>query len=268
LPVPDGARVNRESTLADIVPMPVIIKPDKTLCGKSNIYFCSDSSHMAHYINNAVNASNNQFAEIESYIEGIDSTCLFLLNNGNMEIIAWWDELVGIDINKNITGLGVSVPSVIENTGAQEKAEDILSKLASFFPEVKAVLLVSFRISLKEEVYIIEIHADLGGDLIAELLLPAAIPGFDFFQETIKILTGEVTIIKRIKFPSTSLYYLSEIRKKYKNLYTNYHAYVISHWKNIRENLSILDYIIRYENINLFVKPLHKLYLEEIIGKI
>jgi biotin carboxylase len=187
---PCGVKTNISYISEDMV-FPVIVKPDMTKLGKTSIQLCFDESGLAESIFNAMNNSASGYAEVETYIEGIDVSCLCFANKGHIRYMAWWDELVGIDYNKNIRGAGISIPSVIEGTTAQQEAATIGKRLMEGFHDVCALILLSFRITNSGKPYLIEVHADLGGDYIAEALLPAANKDFNFFKIAIDVASGK-----------------------------------------------------------------------------
>ena len=56
-------------------------------------------------------------------------------------------------------------------------------------------------------IYIIELHADLGGDLIADELLPKACPSFDFFEVAVEAAVGNYMEGNSLDFNPTALIY-------------------------------------------------------------
>ena len=180
LPVPVGTMFNGTLTEHEIKSWPVIVKPDSTCIGKAGIRLCTDEVNIKAYVAQAAKVSSNRAVEIESFIEGVDSTYLCWARKGKVYFIGWWDELIGIDTEGKIVSLGVSVPSVINNSTAHEEAERIVSRLVSHISEADTIILVSFRVTMDGKIYIIEIHDYMAGDLIDGVLFPAANSGFDF----------------------------------------------------------------------------------------
>lgn len=227
---------------------PLIVKPDSTIVGKKNIRLCRDASNFKTSISEAEEVSINKRAEVESYIEGIDATCLCWANKGKVSFLNWFDELSGIDSDGRLVGLGASIPSVISKTDVQKEAEKIIAELVGEFPELVTLFFISFRITMRGEPHIIEIHADLGGDLIPDLLFPKANPDFDFFKLAIEV--GKLKPAKRILFEPTLLFY-------------SHSESTIFQESSVEENLKKLPEMLESKNICSSVLPLHLKWLEK-----
>lgn len=220
---------------------PLIVKPDFPLVGKKGIKVVDSSFELAESIEQAFHASNNKIVEVEEYIEGIDVSCMFGIKSGQVEIMNLWDELVGVNCDGSINGLGVSVPSVIETYQLKQKVEMISRKFGELFPTVQAILILSFRITPDGKIYIIELHADLGGDLIADVLLPEANSDYCFFDELVNLIhQGELS--KQLFFKPTTLIYKDNL---------------IIQTATVQKNLEQVERIF-YE---LRIKPRHKQFL-------
>ncbi len=260
LPFPESFVIESIDQPSEIPYFPIIIKPDGSSIGKASIHVCWNAIDAKKSISKAMSLSFNRRVEAEAYIEGNDSTCLCWAYFGDAIIITWWDELVGIDIGSRIVGLGVSIPSVILGTDAQKKAEKIVTNFVRLFPKANTLLIISFRITFEGDAYIIEVHADLGGDSIADTLLPSANPNFNFFNLAINISIKNISKIVSPIFHPVSLYYLKggvcmgEFDDKDKIIFKN---------KSIDENLSMLPEIINLQRLQLSIIPLHRVWLIE-----
>lgn len=211
LPVPRGRLVSKTDGAELDLSFPLLVKPNVTRVGKAGIAVCSHPAELPARMEAARRASADGCAEVQEYVEGIDSALLCRLQGGTAHLICWWDELVGIDWKGGVRGLGASVPSVTGYTPAQRRAEDTARRLASLFPESSGLLIFSFRITAEQEVYLIELHADLGGDLVADRLLPEADPGFDFFRLAVEAsLPGSSPLLLNPQFLPTALLFSPE----------------------------------------------------------
>lgn len=208
IPAPVGWLLNPNDDIPSNIPMPVVVKPDYTVVGKAGITLCRNRTDLVSAVQVAATASGNDKVELESYVDGIDTTCLCWAYAGQTHIITWWDELVACDADGRFIGLGVSVPSVIVGTSAEAKAESVIRELVSYFPTVEALLLFSLRVSKDNNIHVLELHADLGGDLIADVLLPNAASQFDYFHLAIDVATSSITSVPPLQLTPTLLYYL------------------------------------------------------------
>lgn len=257
MPVPRGVRVSPEQIPVTEIRLPAIIKPDVTRVGKANVRLCTHPADIAAYVSEAAKASANGYAEVQSYVEGIDCSCLFLVRQGRALVITWWDELVGIDSRDQVVALGVSVPSVIGGTGAQTEAEGVVAALAGCHPTLEALLLLSFRVTMGGAPHMIEMHSDLGGDLIADVLLPAANPAFDFFELAVQVATAGITGVERVALEPTVLYYRREKAAGSVRTPGRRAGYQVFQRGSVDENLALLPAIVRSQGLETRVYPSH-----------
>jgi hypothetical protein len=213
--MPKGQKISQLKELDQNFPMPLIVKPDLPLIGKKDVRVIRKSSDLKCALKAAVKSSSNSFAEVEEYIDGVDVACLFHANKGAFTLKAFWDELVGVRQNGHILGLGVSVPSVIVDCGVGPKIGSIVESFAPLFKNINALLILALRIDLEGNVYIIELHADLGGDFIAEELMPLADSSFNYFDYCMSIVLNERSKVNEpIFIPSAILYNNDCLKKK------------------------------------------------------
>jgi len=213
---PAGQKTSQSSERTDME-LPLIIKPDVTIVGKKNIRIVDSLEDIQRYIDDAREISGNGLVEIEEYIDGIDIEVMFIAHQGKAVIVAIWDELVGVRLDGSITGLGISIPSVISGTESEKKLESIVHHFASFFPDISMMLTLCFRISSTMDPYFIELHADLGGDLVADHLLPAGNQNFDYFETVVKLATRELSDFQSLNFDPVTLLYNDKCGIEQKN---------------------------------------------------
>ncbi len=249
-PIAAGIRVRSCKEITSTLEMPVIVKPDLPLVGKKAVRVLFDLSQLEPAINEASRASGNGYTEIQRYIDGFDIACLFWANQGKAEILAYWDELVAITNDNGVIGLGISVPSVVEKTKTQKSVDEIVKELASRFPCVNVLLIMAFRVDMAERPYIVELHADLGGDLIADELFPVSDPRFNYFGLAISIACEKPVNVSHWlpKFKPTSLLYERSMKRtKQQITLTEHHnkqAYIYKSnclKENLKKTFSLID---------------------------
>jgi hypothetical protein len=212
--MPKGQKIPQLKDLDPDFLMPLIVKPDLPLIGKKDVRVVWKSSDLESAVQAAIRSSGNGFAEVEEYIDGTDVGCLFHANKGRGTVKAFWDELVGVRYSGEILGIGVSVPSVIAGSAVETKIISLVKSFASFFTNINALLILALRIDLAGNIYIIELHADLGGDLIAEELLPLADPSFNYFEYCINVALNENSKIMEPMFTPSAILYKNNCLKK------------------------------------------------------
>lgn len=155
----------------------IIIKPDFTLVGKKSIAKLNSLNKfdVKNAIELAQSASGNNYVEVEDFIEGYDCSFLSWMEDGTSSILFGWDELIGFDDSDNLVQYGISMPSIttIDNK-KYIKIKKIIDDFAKFFTKSRTLLAFSFRVDTEGIPWLIEVHADMTGDLILDKLVPAS----------------------------------------------------------------------------------------------
>jgi len=214
LKMPAGQRVTSHSEWLSPLPYPLIVKPDFPIVGKQAIRLVENKKALETAIDDACQASYSGYAEIEAFIPGIDVSVLFHLNGGKSVPIAFWDELNVIGSDHRVRGLGESIPSVVVGTEVQSQIEETINRFGKYFGNVTGLLILSFRIDMDDNISIIELHADLGGDLIADKLMPAANPDFDFYEMAINVACGHLIPTTHESFTPVAMLFPQEERSE------------------------------------------------------
>jgi len=262
IPVPKGYRIKRQDEIDSTFRLPFLVKPDYPLVGKKDIRIVLDKTQVGSAVREASKSSYNEFVEIEEYIEGFDVSTLFLLKGGNATILTSWDELAGIDCNNLVKGIGVSIPSVIAGKDVEKKIAEIISRFAKHFSSINALLILSFRIDMLGNPYVIELHADLSGDLIADILLPESGSYGDFFEIAIKVSTDQHIGVTRFGLIPTCLVY--NIWNCPQNLLTEIEIIQNQHIVkkgSIIDNLSFIDTFFKELDTSIRILPQHKKWM-------
>lgn len=191
LPAPEGWLADASWSLPPGAVFPVVVKPDQTVAGKQAIRVVAASGELPAALAAACRSSGNGLAEVEVLVPGCDVTWLTLADHGRSSPMFGLDELVGVDPAGHIRGLGVATPSVTTGTIHEARMLETMERLARLFPAVRAVLAFSFRVDPHGgEPVVIELHADLTGDLILDELLPAAYPDRRIMREFVATVLG------------------------------------------------------------------------------
>jgi hypothetical protein len=223
--VPRGVRVSNFKDFNDNeFSGPIIVKPDFTIVGKESITKIDSSA--SHEVNKSIElallSSGNEFVEIEDFIEGYDCSYLSWIENGSSSILLSWDELIGFDESSKLFQFGISAPSISLTTSQHKQIEKIIDSFSNLFPDVCAILSFSFRVDTKGIPWLIEVHADMTGDMILDGLAPEA-TGFDFLLEITKLLIcGKINSYDKLQgdfsIKPTALIYKTKSQYEYEIL--------------------------------------------------
>jgi len=261
--MPKGKKVPHLKDLDPDFPMPLIVKPDLPLIGKKDVRVVWKSADLNMAVESAIQSSGNGFAEVEEYIEGIDVSILFLLKHGMVKIVNYWDELIGLTADNHIKAIGVSVPSVIEGGDVSGRLKKVTELLAQSFRKTNALIILSFRVDFSGNPYLIEMHGDLGGDLIADVLFPAAFPDFNFFDMALDVATGNnILNINSQMIPTCLIYDVSQFADELiQNAMICGDAFYIQKG-DLLTNLNRLNFLIDKSKICLMKMPRHEEWLK------
>jgi hypothetical protein len=167
---------------------PVILRPDVTTRGKAGIYRVGSSARLTELRDRTATESANAQVDLSRWVEGFDVSVLAQLSVGVAKRLAIWDEWVAIDPEGRIAGMGAGFPSVFE--GHESAIDETLDALAAGFPESNCLITLSLRIDRAGSPWIIEIHLGIGGDGLADQLIPAALPGLNVFDALVDVSAG------------------------------------------------------------------------------
>ena len=135
--------------------------------------------------------------------------------NKKLVTFEFLDEINLRDQNNKFYGKGFSIPSLNVNYNIKNKANKIANKIIKKLKINNSPFLISF-IVLKNELYLIEIHLDIGGDMIIEHLLKKS-SKINFINLIFNMYTNDRYDKYKIKFkPSIMLFEKKYTPKIYK----------------------------------------------------
>ena len=189
----------------DINDFPVVVKPALSLVGKSGISVVRSKNEFKSSIKYATENTVNGKIIIEEFLEGPDLSLVSFVEDGKLFSICLLDE---INIEKEdgyLTGKGFKTHSPDRNNWKLQ-AHDIAKKIISTFNIDRSAFMVSFRSDSKNNLRLMEVHLDLGGDLLIEEVYPKALP-FDFLELAVCMATGNIKLPNNFKIKPTAIFY-------------------------------------------------------------
>ena len=153
---------------------PFIVKPALSIVGKSGITIVKNLSNLKKAFFLAKELSLNGNVIIEEYLNGPDLSFISFVIDSKLYKVCLLDE-----INKHmyyfiIFGWGYKTHEDSYDLKLEKKIFEITQKIVQKLKIVRTPLMSCFRLNSKGEPKIIEIHLDLGGDLLLDNLLPIA----------------------------------------------------------------------------------------------
>lgn len=190
----------------DKVSYPAIIKPSLSLVGKGGVRIVKRQSGLQRAFGITKEFSCDGWVNIEKYIDGEDICLMAMVQNGKLLPVVMLDELNRTDEDGRICGVGFAVPSKFSDTALRKRILDLAQEIVVKFQLQTTVFIMACRCRQGDLPYLIEIHLDLGGDLILDELLPAS-SDFDFIKYAINILTGQAAVSPKTSFLPAAIFY-------------------------------------------------------------
>jgi biotin carboxylase len=170
------------------ISFPVVMKPALASGGKRGVFFIENLRVLGKHFPLVKALSLNRIVEIEEYIRGKDIVFIGLISGGAIHKIAFAEELVSISKEGNFKSLGFQILANYQNDPITKKITRIAKDFIHKFELENTFISMAFKVN-SNEIRLIEIHLDLGGDNIADILIPS-VTTVDILKETIKVLTG------------------------------------------------------------------------------
>ncbi len=191
----------------EIIQFPVVVKPALSLVGKSGITVVSSKDDLPNAIEYAKEKTINDKILIEEYLPGPDLTLVSFSIDGKVCPICLLDEL-NVELNGKVTSRGYKVHALSDKKDLElmETATAIAQNLADALNIKRSPFMVSLRMALDGTLGVIEIHLDLGGDLLIEEVFPRALP-YDFEELAVKMCVGEGVIPNDGPITPTAIFY-------------------------------------------------------------
>ena len=185
---------------------PVVVKPAISEIGKSGVSMVSDRHSFQKAFNSAKSVSLNGLVNIEQWVNGRDVSLMAVVQNRRLFPLVLLDELNVMPEGSQVKGFGFAVPSVFSNTPVYQNilklAEQVVKKLSLN----NTAFNMSCRCGFKETPHLIEIHLDMGGDLILDALLPMS-TSFDVLQYLCKMLISQEPVSMTAEYKPKAIIY-------------------------------------------------------------
>jgi biotin carboxylase len=151
---------------------PVIVKPSLSIIGKSGINKVPVEEGLPTAIAKAREVSVNGIVLIEEFIVGEDVSMIGFVQGGELIVISLMDEINSISESGLIEGRGFAIPSRYSETEVEKKISTLAYSISQSLMITDSPFMLSFRIYKNQIPKLIEIHLDLGGDMLIEQLYP------------------------------------------------------------------------------------------------
>ena len=211
---------------------PIVVKPALSLIGKSGVSIVRSKKKLKNSIDYAIDNTVNGKIIVEEFLKGPDLTFISFIRDGELYPICLLDEINMEQEDGSIVGIGYKTHSRGKNNWMLQ-ANKISKKIMAQFKIERSSFIASFRVDSKNNLKLIEVHLDLGGDLLIEEVFPKALP-FDFLEFLVHMSVGNGEFPNYFDIKPTAIYY-----DKGEGLLTdrNYKVFVASSYKKIEKKI-------------------------------
>jgi hypothetical protein len=168
---------------------PLVTKPGLSLIGKKGITVIDNQNQLCKGIEYAKKFTVNNNIILEEYLPGPDFTLVSFVDKNSIIPICILDELNTEDIDGKIISRGYKTHAQSLDNMLENEILSLSKKIIEKFKISRSSIMTCFRLGNDNHLKLMEIHLDLGGDLLIEELFPKALK-FDFEILAIEILSG------------------------------------------------------------------------------
>ena len=168
---------------------PVVIKPALSMIGKSGISIVRNDEELFSAIEYASACTTNGNLVLEKYLPGADFSFISFVEKGIVHRICMLDEINSEDSDGKVFGKGFKTHTPSLYYDFEEMAASLAEKIAYSLNIIRSPFMVSFRSDLAGNLFLMEVHLDLGGDLLIEKLFPNAL-NVNFEELAVKMAVG------------------------------------------------------------------------------
>lgn len=185
---------------------PCVIKPALSLVGKKGVSIINNTQDMEKSFLLSRDASYNGKVLIQEFVEGNDVILIGVVSKGKLFPVLLIDE-INNSVGHKVEGMAMVAPSIYSGSNEEKHILDIAKSIIELFKLENTAFMLSCRCPAGYP-KIIELHLDLGGDLIIDELIPKCTGGYDVLAYLInQILGKEQEILPQLNIKPTAVVY-------------------------------------------------------------
>ena len=190
LRVPARQAVDRlDELLPAGIGFPLVCKPAETVVGKRGVALVRDRGELSARFAAARAASRDGRCEVESFLEGEDLVVCALFQDSLVTSFLEMDEDTRFLPSGNLRGYGLNLPSKRRGSPVALAARSLVQRFVGGLELGCGFGLWTFRAGKDHQPALLEVHLDLAGDLVTDVLLPRAL-GADPIELALMNLLG------------------------------------------------------------------------------
>lgn len=182
---------------------PVILKPCLSLKGKRGVTVVRSKNLIKKAILYAEKNTNNKKILKEEYLKGPDLSLISFINKKKLFPVCLLQEINIENKNGTISRKGYRTLKSNKHKWVQQ-ANNIAKKIISKLEINNSAFIVSFRGDNDNNLKLIEVHLDIGGEKLIESFFPKALP-FDFLKLAIEMIIDNPIFPTNFKVRPTAI---------------------------------------------------------------
>ena len=185
--------------------LPVVVKPALSLIGKSGVSVIRSKDKIGLSIKYATENTINNKILLEEFLQGPDLSLVSFVNDGQLFPICLLEEINIERKDGTLSAKGYKTCNSELNNWTQQ-AHHIAYNIISEFDIKRSAFMISLRSDSNKNLKLIEVHLDIGGDLMIEAFYPKAF-NFDFLKLAVEMAVGISESPLDLKVKPTAIYY-------------------------------------------------------------
>lgn len=194
-----------ECNSVNIDKLPVVVKPALSLVGKSGVCVIRSEDKIKSSIKYASENTINKKILLEEFLKGPDLSLISFVSEGQLFPLCLLEEINIEKKDGTLSPRGYKTHDS-DNDNWTKQAQEIAKKIISKFNIERSAFMISFRSDSNNNLRLIEVHLDIGGDLMIEAFYPKAFH-FDFLKLAVEMAVGVAKCPANIKVKPTAIYY-------------------------------------------------------------
>ncbi len=187
--------------------LPCVVKPALSLVGKNGVFIINNAQDIQKSFLLSRDASYNGNVLIQEFVEGNDVVLMAVVSKGKLFPVLLIDEMNN-NVDDKVEGNAMVAPSIYSGSNEEKYILDIAKSIIELFKLENTAFMLSCRCPADGYPKIIELHLDLGGDLIIDELIPECTGGYDVLAYLINHILGkEQEILPQLEVKPTAVVY-------------------------------------------------------------
>ena len=208
IPTPDFSLLPEHSQIiSQDLGLPLVVKPAVSMVGKSGITKVEEICALHGAVSEAKLLSLNKAVILEEFLPGKDFSLFCFVAGDQFEPVCLMEELNSFGTDNKVVAQGYRTATHSDRERYIDSAISIAAAIVAGFSIKYSNLMVSLRVDSEDRLKLVEVHLDIGADLLIEEVFSRAL-NFDYIEATIKNAIGdEKNLPSKVEVRPTAIFY-------------------------------------------------------------